>query len=320
VPEEGQLAEPALPAFAQVIPVQPGAERIVVLEGTSEIGSLALTGTAPAVAFDFQPGAAVQGNQVVSWTVTDPDSAQHFSHVEYSSDGGGAWRTIALNLPDNSLEVDFDTLGGSATGSLLRVQVSDGVNTGEATVGPFQVPAQGPEAVILQPEDNAAATVGQPVVLQAAAHDPEDGTLEGNAITWSSSRDGDLGTGSTLVLLDLSVGTHNITLSATDSDNQTATDTVIVRVAGGDGTVGLSGDVDCAGGVNSIDALKLLRHVAGLDVAQTDPCPDIGTADGELFGDINCDGSITAVDALFVLRFVAALPANVPQGCRPVGT
>jgi hypothetical protein len=82
----------------------------------------------------------------------------------------------------------------------------------------------------------------------------------------------------------------------------------------------LAGDVDCSGGVNSIDALKLSRHVAGLSVAQTEPCPDIGTGEGDIFGDVNCDGNITAVDTLFVLRFVAALPAILPQGCRPVGT
>jgi hypothetical protein len=81
----------------------------------------------------------------------------------------------------------------------------------------------------------------------------------------------------------------------------------------------LSGDVDCSGAVNSIDALKLSRHVAGMPVAQTEPCPDVGTGDGDVFGDVNCDGNITAVDTLFVLRFVAALPANLPQGCRPVG-
>ena len=108
---------------------------------------------------------------------------------------------------------------------------------------------------------------------------------------------------------------------------------VLFRVLASDGlnttdeTVGpitvashLSGDVDCSGAVNSIDALKLSRHVAGLSVAQMQPCPAIGTGDGDIFGDVNCDGSITAVDALFVLRFVAGMPVNLPQGCRPVGT
>jgi hypothetical protein len=37
------------------------------------------------------------------------------------------------------------------------------------------------------------------------------------------------------------------------------------------------GDVDCSGAATSVDALKVLRHVSGLSVAQTEPCPDIGT-------------------------------------------
>lgn len=40
----------------------------------------------------------------------------------------------------------------------------------------------------------------------------------------------------------------------------------------------VQGDIDCSGGVNSIDALKILRHAAGLSVAQTEPCRDIGVA------------------------------------------
>jgi hypothetical protein len=39
----------------------------------------------------------------------------------------------------------------------------------------------------------------------------------------------------------------------------------------------LWGDVDCNGTVTSVDALKVLRHVADLSVSQTEPCPDIGT-------------------------------------------
>jgi hypothetical protein len=35
-------------------------------------------------------------------------------------------------------------------------------------------------------------------------------------------------------------------------------------------------DVDCSGGRNAADALKILRHVAGLPVSQSEPCVNIG--------------------------------------------
>jgi hypothetical protein len=41
----------------------------------------------------------------------------------------------------------------------------------------------------------------------------------------------------------------------------------------GDGYV--QGDVDCSGAVNAIDALKILRAVAGLSVAKPAGCPEV---------------------------------------------
>jgi hypothetical protein len=36
-------------------------------------------------------------------------------------------------------------------------------------------------------------------------------------------------------------------------------------------------DVDCNGIVSSVDALKILRHIAGLTSPQVEPCVDIGS-------------------------------------------
>ena len=88
--------------------------------------------------------------------------------------------------------------------------------------------------------------------------------------------------------------------------------------------------MDCSGGdspVSSVDALKVLRHVAQLGVSQNEPCTDIGDImvafavnNGNMQGDINCDDNITAVDALFILRYVAKLTVNLPGGCPPIGS
>lgn len=75
------------------------------------------------------------------------------------------------------------------------------------------------------------------------------------------------------------------------------------------------GDIDCSGVLNSVDALKLLRFVAGLSVSQPPGCPLIETVSG----DIDCDGDVDSVDALLVLRFLAGLPVNLPPGCDPLG-
>src|SRR3990172_11578721 len=36
-------------------------------------------------------------------------------------------------------------------------------------------------------------------------------------------------------------------------------------------------DIDCNANVNAVDALKILRYLAGMPYAQSEPCPDIGT-------------------------------------------
>lgn len=69
------------------------------------------------------------------------------------------------------------------------------------------------------------------------------------------------------------------------------------------------GDVDCGGTVNSVDALHVLRSVAGLPTSAQ--CLNVA-------GDVDCDGDQDAVDALRILRYIAGLPADTP-GCTPIG-
>lgn len=84
------------------------------------------------------------------------------------------------------------------------------------------------------------------------------------------------------------------------------------------------GDVNCSGGVDSVDALGLLRYVAGLSVSQTERCPNVGTAVEVLgaqraWGDVDCSGAVDSVDSLKVLRYVAGLSAPAPAGCPGIG-
>ncbi len=82
----------------------------------------------------------------------------------------------------------------------------------------------------------------------------------------------------------------------------------------------LQGDVDCNLAVNSVDALKELRFVAGLGVSQPEGCPAIGSAGGNIWGDVDCNGVVNSVDALKVLRHVAGLNVSQDEPCPNIGT
>ena len=71
------------------------------------------------------------------------------------------------------------------------------------------------------------------------------------------------------------------------------------------------GDVNCDDAVTAVDALFLLRFVAGIPPAAE--CLNVA-------GDVNCDGDETAVDALGVLRFVVDLPVNQGELCPKIDT
>lgn len=81
----------------------------------------------------------------------------------------------------------------------------------------------------------------------------------------------------------------------------------------------VQGDVDCDEDVDSVDALKQLRHVAALSVAQEPGCPGIGSEVASLFGDVDCDDDVDSVDALKVLRHVAALSVAQEEPCADIG-
>jgi murein DD-endopeptidase MepM/ murein hydrolase activator NlpD len=68
----------------------------------------------------------------------------------------------------------------------------------------------------------------------------------------------------------------------------------------------LMGDVNCDGGVNSVDGLLVLRSVADL--------PDAAAGCLQTAGDVDCNQVLDAVDALQILRYVAQL-SRLPLQC-----
>jgi hypothetical protein len=324
--DEGQQpgSDEELLRFSELVPVQANAAKIVVLSSEAVLGEIELGGATPVVTLTSGfSRAGAPPLPVFSWEIEDGDSAEHTYWVEFSNDGGDSWRTIAPRYTGTSLTIDNSITGGGAD-LRIRVRASDGANTGVALSEPFNMQLRPPTGAITSPTSGASIPEGNLAWLQAMVIDPEDGFLDGDAIEWTSSRDGALGTGASLHVYDLSQGSHTISMVATDSDGFEVADSIALTVTGGGVFEGepqtLSGDVNCNGSVDSVDGLGVSRFVAGLPVSQTQPCPAVGTGAPFGHGDVNCSGEVNAVDALFILRHVAGLPVNLPQGCREIGT
>ncbi len=87
---------------------------------------------------------------------------------------------------------------------------------------------QTPNANIVSPTNGASVHMGTALTLSATASDLEDGDLAAS-IVWTSSRDGQVATGPGAWLF-LSVGTHTLTASVTDSAGADASDSITVTV------------------------------------------------------------------------------------------
>jgi hypothetical protein len=79
---------------------------------------------------------------------------------------------------------------------------------------------QAPKVKINHPGDKEMRPANTPIPFVGVANDPEDGALTGASLVWTGSLDGMIGTGE-MFNAPLNVGTHVITLTATDSDKNT---------------------------------------------------------------------------------------------------
>jgi hypothetical protein len=255
------------PEFSEWIPVTAGASTIAVVNPDGNVlTSQALTGSAPIVTITSPAAGFVgSGQQTVSWTVQSP-APSLTARIFYSTDRGDTWQQ-ADGLSGTSDTIDFSTLPG-AVAALLRVDVSDGVNTGSATSIPFSVPKKVPSAIVINaPLNGAVQPAANPVYLSGSAYDVDDGVLTGTALQWTDNVEGALGSGSFLPV-NLQPGTHTLTLTATDSDGNAVTATTTITLGGGRPVVTLTTNTLSTNCVSATIAATLGDQGASLSAVQ----------------------------------------------------
>ncbi len=101
---------------------------------------------------------------------------------------------------------------------------SDDDNNGTASAN------NAPIAMIDTPAASTVYSLNNSITFTGSATDTEDLVLTGKALTWTSSLDGTIGNGSNFTTSNLSAGTHQITLTAIDSNASADSTTISITV------------------------------------------------------------------------------------------
>ncbi len=219
-------------AFSLIFPYVPDIKAVALYRGDTLLAERRASASAPQVTL-LAPnnGETWSGMQTISWQAKDTDNDSLTYTVEYSADGGQTWIPLNTSLTTTSLVVDFDSIPGSDS-ALVRVSASDGMLTStDVSDGTFGVPFKRPQITISQPVDGATYLERVPFLVSADAFDWEDGSISNlTSYTWSSDKDGVLGTGPWIVASTLTPGEHTLAVTVQDSSGNQSSAQVHVTI------------------------------------------------------------------------------------------
>lgn len=161
---------------------------------------------------------------VITFTATasDDEDGDISSNIGWSSnvDGEiGQGNSISMALSEG-----VHTITASITDSASQTNTA----TISVTVTGTPVDNNAPTITITSPTTGQNNPPGHAITFTATSADEEDGDISAN-IQWSSSIDGSIGSGSS-ISFELSAGSHTITASISDSDDQTASDSIEMNI------------------------------------------------------------------------------------------
>jgi hypothetical protein len=220
--------------FDALVPWDPAASRIVLLEGERVLAERVVSDNTPTVRLLSPNGDEswpARGQVTATWEASDPDGDSLVYWLQQSADGGRTWTTIARNLTGTSYTLDV-MQAAPGPEVMLRVLATDGVLTGvDASDAPFSVASRGPLVSISEPTRGSQLPAGAPIYLYGAATDALDGRLRGEALVWSSDRQGVLGAGESVRVEGLEPGPHVITLTATNRRQESSQSQIQIQLS-----------------------------------------------------------------------------------------
>ena len=254
-------------------------------------------------------GFAMAENITFQASADDVEDGNISSQISWASSidgnlGGGNIIDVVLTSGSHLITVSVT----DSDGNLVDASITVNVNSN-------------PVVTINSPLDGENIALGSNVLFQATASDDEDGSLS-SSVLWQSSIDGSLGAGAIMNTV-LTLGSHQITASVTDSFLATSTNVVSVNVLG-------DSDLD---GMN--DAWEI-NNFGDLSRDGSEDFDGDGISDLDEYlisvtvvnGDINNDGQINTADLLLAsnhinkVSILSALqiarcdfyPVNAPDG------
>lgn len=136
------------------------------------------------------------------------------------------WRSDMITAPLGSGLTVTTTLTPVGVHTITCTATDSDGNTGSDII---TVTSLSPVAAIFHPGDGETRAASSSIPFVGEGRDLEDGALTGASLVWTSSLDGAIGTG-TSFNASLSAGTNVVTLTVTDGDGNTATDSITLTI------------------------------------------------------------------------------------------
>jgi len=131
-----------------------------------------------------------------------------------------------------SYEWDMTSLAvGSENTLYAKAADAKGNSAKSETVTVTHEETAAPVATLVGPGDNSTFAQGDVIAFIGSATDVEDGSLTDSQISWSSNLQGDLGASASFDYRGLVIGTHVISMIATDSNGIQDVETLTVNVS-----------------------------------------------------------------------------------------